>query len=61
MLLIALSLSDDFRLPAEDVPDWYGISADTASRGLRGLIDHELLVMRKHFKTAPLSPVGYTA
>ena len=31
MLLIALSLNDEFRLPAEDMPDWYGISADTAS------------------------------
>ena len=61
MLLIALSLSDGFRLPAEDAPAWYGISADTASRGLGGLIDHGLLKMEKHYKTAPLSPVGYTA
>lgn len=60
MLLIARSLSDDFRLPAEDLPDWYGISADTASRGLRGLIDHGLLTVQKHFKVAPLSPAGYT-
>jgi len=61
MLLIALSLSDDFRLPAEEVPGWYGISADTAGRGLRGLSDRGLLEMRKHYKTAPLSPTGYTA
>ena len=61
MLLIGLSLSDDFRLPAESVPNWYGISADTAGRGLRGLIGYDLLDMRKHFKTAPLSPAGYTA
>jgi len=61
MLLVALSLSDDFRLPAEDVPEWYGISADTAGRGLRGLIGRGLLEMHKHFKTAPLSPTGYTA
>lgn len=61
MLLIALSLNDGFRLPAEDMPDWYGISADTASRGLKGLIGHGLLDVRKHYKTAPLSPVGYTA
>lgn len=61
MLLIALSLSDGFRLPAEDVPDWYGISADTAGRGLRGLIGHGLLAVHKNFKTAPLSPAGYTA
>ena len=61
LLLIALSLSKGFRLPREDVPDWYGISADTAGRGLRGLTDHGLLAMQKHFKTAPLSPTGYTA
>ena len=61
MLLISLSLSDDFRLPVEDVPNWYGISADTAGRGLRGLTGHGLLEMHKHYKTAPLSPTGYTA
>ena len=58
---IALSLNDEFRLPAEDMPDWYGISADTASRGLKGLIGHGLLDIKKHYKSAPLSPVGYTA
>ena len=61
MLLIALSLPDRFRLPAEDVSAWYGISADTAGRGLRGLVEHGLLTVEKHYKTAPLSPAGYTA
>ena len=61
MLLIALSLNDEFRLPAEDIPDWYGISADTAGRGFKGLIGHGLLDVKKHYKSAPLSPAGYTA
>lgn len=61
MLLIALSLSDGFRLPAEDVPAWYGISGDTAGRGLNGLFEHGLLKKVKFYKTAPLSPIGFTA
>lgn len=61
MLLIALSLRDEFRLPFEDVPSWYGISADTASRGLHGLARHGLLKIDKSFKKAPLAPAGYTA
>ena len=61
MLLIALSLRNGFRLPSEDAPAWYGISTDTARRGLGGLVDHGLLTVEKRFKIAPLSPVGYTA
>jgi hypothetical protein len=61
MLLIARSLADGFRLPLEDVPEWYGISADTAGRGLRGLADRDVLEVRKAFKKAPLAPQGYTA
>ena len=30
-------------------------------RGLEGLIGHGLLDVRKHYKAAPLSPVGYAA
>lgn len=61
MLLIARSLADAFRLPLESVPAWYGISADTASRGLKGLVDHGLLERRVVYKKAPLAPAGYTA
>ena len=60
MLLIALSLRDEFRLPSESAPDWYGISADTASSGLGGLAGRGLLKVVKRFRTTPLSPVGYT-
>jgi hypothetical protein len=61
VLLIALSLGDEFRLPAEEAFSWYGISADTASRGTQGLRERGLLDVKKIYKTAPLSAVGYTA
>ncbi len=61
MLLIARSLGDDFRMPLNDVYDWYGISDDTALRGLQGLANHNLITVRQHYKKAPLSAVGYTA
>lgn len=60
VLIIARSLSDDFPLPQEKGPEWYGISADTISRGLTGLKNHDLLFVNKTLKQAPLSPVGYT-
>jgi len=61
MLLISLSRLDDFRLPSESAPEWYGISADTAARGFHGLERHGLLQIDKSFKKAPLAPAGYTA
>jgi hypothetical protein len=61
VLLIGRSMSDGFRLPFEMGPDWYGISADTLTRGIAGLKKHGLLDADKTFKKAPLSPVGYTA
>lgn len=43
MLLVALSLPDRFPLPYERCPQWYGISADTAERGLKELLAQDLL------------------
>lgn len=60
MLLIALSLDDDFYLPAEWVARWYGISADTAARGLDKLRSLGLLDREMHFKAAPLTDQGWT-
>lgn len=60
MLLIARSLSDGFRLPQRDVPAWYGISEDSALRGLTGLASHGILEVAKMSKKAPLAPEGYT-
>ena len=60
MLLIALSLQDDFILPYEKAPAWYGISPETAEKGLRRLRRESLLKQRRDYKEAPLSPLGYT-
>ena len=61
MLLIALSLRGPFRLPSERVPDWYGISAATATRGLGGLVGRGLLTVEQRYMNTPLSAAGYTA
>lgn len=60
VLLIALNQKNDFYLPTEHAPRWYGLSADTMARGLAGLREHDLLNMRQVPKKAPLSPLGYT-
>lgn len=60
VLLIGLSLGDRFRLPHEEAPKWYGISPDTAARGLRGLEAHGLLSVEQRRKPAPLTTVGFT-
>jgi hypothetical protein len=58
MLLVSLSLSVDFVLPTERVPRWYGISADSADRGLRELDRAGLLRREVKVKKAPQSPLG---
>jgi hypothetical protein len=60
VLLIALSLLDDFYLPEAKGPAWYGLSPDTIGRGLRGLKARGLLTERVLQKAAPGSPLGYT-
>jgi len=57
-LVIALSNLDDFSLPVERGPDYYGVSADTLLRGYSGLQNHGLVVVRSNAFTAPLSPTG---
>lgn len=59
-LIIALSNLDSFALPVERGPDYYGISADTLSRGYRGLRDMGLLEVHRKRVVAPLAPEGYT-
>jgi hypothetical protein len=60
MLLVALSLPAGFVLPTERVPDWYGISADSADRGLRELDNAGLLRREMKVKKAPQAPLGIT-
>lgn len=60
MLLVALHAKNNFELPTERVPDWYGWSADTAERGLATLEQAGLLTHTTRLKKAPLSPTGLT-
>lgn len=60
MLLIGLSLQPGFILPVEKAPEWYGISADTAQRGLAQLERRGALERRNVVKKAPLSPLGFS-
>ena len=60
VLLIALSLRDDFLLPTERGAQWYGLSRDTVRKGLRDLRLLSLLTVREMPKIAPLTPLGYT-
>lgn len=59
-LIIGLSHKDEFSLPVERGPDYYGISADTLLRGAHGLSDRGLLDWDRVAKKAPLAPKGYT-
>jgi hypothetical protein len=43
MLLVALERPDGFDLPFKRAPRWYGLSADSASSGLRELHTHKLV------------------
>src|SRR5205814_1890727 len=60
VLLIALSLQDDFLLPTERGREWYGLSTDTLRKGLRDARLYGLLSMTTEIKPAPLSATGYT-
>ena len=58
VLIVALSRPDDFILPLEQAPKWYGISPDSARAGLRQLMLLELLQVRTVTTRAPLSPIN---
>jgi hypothetical protein len=60
VLLIALERPDDFSLPQERAPSWYGISADSADRGLRELRKAGILQVRQTWVEEPKSDIGYT-
>ncbi len=60
MLLVASTLKPGFVLPTERAKAWYGISTESAERGLRRLIDVGLLDRTVTVKDAPLSPTGKT-
>lgn len=60
VLLIALSLRSPFVLPLDHGARWYGISRDTVRRGLRALVEAEVLTFRSNVKRAPRSVTGAT-
>ncbi|MGN7966970.1 hypothetical protein ACTJKK_12920 [Microbacterium sp. 22179] len=47
-------------LPYEYMPDWYGISAKSAQKGITELLGEGILNRRPDSKPAPLSPTGST-
>lgn len=59
MLLVALSLPDRFPLPYERCPQWYGISADTAERGLKELTAKGLLDVAQEWIINHRSDTGW--
>lgn len=59
MLLISLDQPDDFRMPADRAPAWYGVSESTARRGFHGLVDHGILTCRPEELPDAKSPTGW--
>lgn len=59
LLLIALSLTDDFYLVLERSMDWYGLSPDFIGGGLAYLKDVGLLDAVEDYEQAPLSLTGW--
>lgn len=60
MLLISSSLPRGFALPTEKARPWYGVSTESAERGLRELREAGLLARATTLKNTPLSPTGKT-
>lgn len=58
VLLIGLSLESSFLLPHEASARWYGVSKDTIRRGIRDLVELELVTFHSRLKRAPNSPTG---
>jgi hypothetical protein len=60
MLVVSLVQHGPFTLPQERVKDWYGISADTAYKGLSILRERRLLTRQSEWKLNRRSPSGYS-
>jgi hypothetical protein len=60
MLLIALTLKDGFWLPYDQVPEWYGVSSDSAEEGLKELRKIGLLDAESNWIKAPRSATDWT-
>jgi hypothetical protein len=60
VLIIGSTLKPDFILPTGRAKDWYGISTETAQRGLRHLQEVGLIHRRTHLRPTPLGPTMMT-
>jgi hypothetical protein len=60
VLLIGSTLKPDFVLPTVRAKDWYGISTETAQRGLRHLREVGLIHRRTVLRPTPLGPTMTT-
>jgi len=58
VLLIGLSQRQPFALPVERAKSWYGVSQETATKGLTELQDRGLLTCHSTYRLAPLTPAG---
>ncbi len=59
LLLIVLSRPNELYLPLEQAKPWYGISADTAQRGLAELRDKDLVAARTEWVQEARSETGW--
>ena len=60
-MALAVCAERDWRaFPAEQMPKWYGWSADTTERGVKALMGQKLIKRRERYRRAQLSPVGFT-
>ncbi len=59
MLLIALDQKDTFNLVRARVPEWYGVSPETAKRGFRQLENHGILLSRERTVYDRWAPKSY--
>jgi hypothetical protein len=59
MLLIALSLPANFYIPYERAKAWYGISADTAGRGIRELEKAQMVAVERRWEKNHRSDTGW--
>jgi hypothetical protein len=59
ILLIALSLPADFYIPYEKAKPWYGLSGDTAGRGLRELQKKGMLAVEPRWVRNHRSDTGW--
>lgn len=61
VLLIGRSLGPGkFKLPQERVKSWYGLSTSTFQKGVKTLMDADLLARTRVEQEAPLRPEGFT-